>query len=285
MKNNILKNNQFVYVLLLVLVCLCITLAGCDSSDNDSDSDAPQIPPASTMVIDFDDFQAQGSQSLTSAYGPMSLLSYTNWGHAALSAGVWNSLITAGLTVPVAVFLESFNHDPEKLSDGLWAWTYDLWVGSLKYTAKLTGQLLSDKVQWEMFISKAGDYTEFNWFSGENNLLITQGEWILRNSPDDPADFIRIDWNRNNIIDTGNIRYTNIVPNGPENGGYIFYGNDATGIYNAYYDIYDKGAENLTDIEWNTITKEGRVKDSRHFGDDDWHYWDENFQNINEPFS
>ena len=61
-----------------------------------------------------------------------------------------------------------------------------------------------------------------------------------------------------------------------ENGGYINYGITNETPYNAFYDIYNKGQDNHTNIEWNRTTKEGRVKDAQHFLDAVWHLWDSN---------
>ena len=43
--------------------------------------------------------------------------------------------------------------------------------------------------------------------------------------------------------------------------------------YDAMYDIFNKGQNNLTEIKWNRTSKDGRVKDPAHFGDEDWHCW------------
>jgi hypothetical protein len=43
--------------------------------------------------------------------------------------------------------------------------------------------------------------------------------------------------------------------------------------YDAFYDIYNAGRDNHTNIEWNLDEKYGRVKDPFHFGDEDWHCW------------
>ena len=81
----------------------------------------------------------------------------------------------------------------------------------------------------------------------------------------------------------GDIKYTNIEPGGAENGGYIFYGKTTDTTYDAYYHIYNKGQDNLTEIEWNLTSKAGRIKDEKHYSDTDWHYWDENLDDIPAP--
>ena len=83
-----------------------------------------------------------------------------------------------------------------------------------------------------------------------------------------------IEWNRNLDNSTADIKYTNIAPGGPKNGDYIFYGKTTDSQLDAFYDIYNKGQDSLTNIEWNRSSKAGRVKDQRHFEDTAWRCWD-----------
>ena len=53
--------------------------------------------------------------------------------------------------------------------------------------------------------------------------------------------------------------------------------------YQAFYDIYNKGQDNLIEIEMNTNTQEGRVRNLQHFGNEDWHYWDSHLRDTVPP--
>jgi hypothetical protein len=79
------------------------------------------------------------------------------------------------------------------------------------------------------------------------------------------------------------VKYTNVVPDGPENGGYIDTQYTGGVPYDHIWDIYNKGQDNHTNIEWSQATGEGRVKDYNHFADDDWHCWDVTRTNITCP--
>jgi hypothetical protein len=84
---------------------------------------------------------------------------------------------------------------------------------------------------------------------------------------------MEIDWNK--FADgTADLKYTIIKPEIPENGGYIFYGTTLNDL-NRFYRIYNKTSDNLTQIEWSSVNKNGHVKDQHHFGDADWHCWNE----------
>jgi hypothetical protein len=197
-----------------------------------------------------------------------------SWGFAALNVGVWNTLVFVGLAIPVASFVASFQHTPEQQPDYTWVWSYNVPIAGVQHTAELHGKYIDGGVRWEMYISKEGEYSDFQWFHGESDLPATEGLWILKNKPADPSDLLRIDWHRDIAAGTSDIRYTNIVPGGPETGGYIFYGVDPQKDLGHLYDIYNKGKDNHTEIEWNQDTQEGRVRDARFFGDSEWHCWD-----------
>lgn len=246
----------------------------------------PEIPPASTFVMDFGDFTGGGGAAKVSSDGSdptaMQAIPGANWSRAALNVGVWSVIITVGLAVPVAAFLESFNHTPERQEDGTWVWSYEVNVAGVMHTAELHALAVGGDIEWNMFISKEGFYADLNWFSGVSNLVGTEGTWTLNKDPDDPAPFVGIEWTRNSEEETGDIRYTNIVPDGPENGGYIFHGL-TTDAFDAFFEIYNKGQDSVKHIEWNRTTKDGRIEDGAHFGDEDWHCWDTDLQNTDCP--
>jgi hypothetical protein len=260
---------------LLVLVILVLIAAGCSSA-----SGAPTIPPEETFVIPFENFQSGGTSGLIAlaATGNQS-----NWNHAALTVGFWNVVAVVGLAVPVAAFRASFHNIPLQQDDGSWVWSYSVNVGGSIYTANLHAQFITEGIHWEMKISKEGEYEDFLWYYGECDLPATEGFWILRQSPAVPTDLVQIDWSRNISAGTNAVRYTNIVPNGSENGGYIDTQYTKGVPYDHVWDLYNKGQDNHTYIEWSSTTGEGRVRDSRHFGDDTWHCWDSDRINVTCP--
>lgn len=270
--------------LFTLLVFTTSMLVGCSVDDDVScpDEQPPEIPPVSTFVMDFSDFtESTLAQSpLKEAMPSTTGYPGSNWTWAAVNIFVWNTVLTVGLAIPVAAFVESFNHEPVQRTDGTWVWDYNFYVASVLYLAELHGKVTDDEVQWTMYISKQDAYSDFLWFSGESNLSATEGTWALNNSPDDPTPLVGILWHRDPDAGTADIRYTNIVPDGPENGGYIYYGTTGETPFDAFYDIYNKGQDNHTDIEWNRTTKAGRVRDPLHFGDGDWHCWDSNRDNA-----
>lgn len=284
--NVFLKKGKAITHIVLIGSWLMAATA-CNTSDDSSSTsnDAPTLPPAASMVADFNVMAESSTVSATGvvAESPVTIQSVSYFSFAAFNVAGWNTVIKIGMAIPVAAFLESFRHVPVKQPDGSWVWSYGVTIGGLLYTAQLYGKVDGEQVHWDMYISKEGAYTKFNWFSGVSELGGASGYWILKKDPDQPVDLLRIDWNWDAQSDSGDIRYTNIEPDGPENGGYIFYGNNAPEPYQAFYDIYYKSQENLIEIEMNTDTNEGRVRNLQHFGNEDWHYWDSNFQDTVAP--
>ena len=271
--------------LLLVLVISLLTISGCSDV-----SGAPTIPPEETFVIPFEDFdETNGLVSVTESQMQATSLLFplsgnqSNWNYAALAVGIWSTIIRVGLAVPVAAFRASFQHTPVQQPDGSWIWSYSVIRGGSVYNAELHGQFITEGVRWEMRISKEGEYEDFLWYYGENNLPATEGFWILKQSPAVPTDLVRIDWSRNISAGTHAVRYTNIVPDVPENGGYIDTRYTKGIPYDHIWDMYKKSQVNHTYIEWSSTTGEGRVKNSIYFSDDDWHCWGSDRINVTCP--
>lgn len=266
--------------LLILLFLFSVVLWGCSDDEPNDFVTAPEIPPVTTLLIDFSDFNT----TMAKTPNPSDpILSRQNWNWAVWNVGVWNTFIALGMAVPVAAFAESFNHEPTRQPDGSWVWDYDFYVGGAMHLAELSGRVDGSMVHWEMHISKQNEYTDFLWFEGDGRLDVTAGEWTIYTSPDDAQPLVSIDWHRTVNGQTWDITYTNIYPGGAEYGGYIAYGVTTADDYDAYYDIFNQGQSNLTEIDYNRMITNGRIKDANHFGDSDWHCWDANQDDVDCP--
>lgn len=275
---------KFWILLIFSLTVAAVFMFACsEEKPTGPQAEAPQIPPLSSFLMDFSDFPSEDKGSPEGDLTGAKLLSRDNYTWAAVHVGVWNVLITAGLAVPVAAFAESFAHQPVQQSDGSWVWSYDLTVDGQQYSAALHGSIGNFGTQWQMYVTEHGVYENFLWYSGQADLFLTEGTWTLNKHPEDPIPLLLIEWHRSIEDSTGDIRYTNIEPGGAENGGYIFYGTTADTVYDAFYDIYNKGQDNLIEIEWNRTGKDGRIMDAVHFQDEDWHCWNEEHEDIECP--
>lgn len=284
---NMLKGRRRISVLtFLVFTAYMLALAGC-GNDNVTglQGDPPDIPPTTTFLMSFGDFTGAEPPAQASDGDANGVFGATaqNWSYAALNVLVWNTVLTVGLAVPAASFIAAFGHQPVRHTNGDWVWSYNFYVNEVLHLAELHGRVDGDDVTWEMYISKEDAFTDFLWYSGVSDIEATEGSWTIYDNPDDAEPLIRIDWHRNPDEGTADITYTNIIPGDAENGGYISYGITGNVPYDAFYDIYNKGDDNHTNIEWHRTTNAGRVQDEDHFGDSTWHCWDGQLQDVDCP--
>lgn len=278
-----IKYSRITLTNIMLLVASFLVFFACNSENStDPRTSQPEMPPISSMQVDFSTFPE--SNALPKFTGKNSFNNSEvneNWAWAWLHGVAWKTIISAGMAIPVVAFAESFNHDATQQEDGTWFWEYNFTpLGGVNHTASLYGNVDNDGVNWEMYISKDSFYEDFLWFSGQSNLLGTEGTWIFYNEPNNPTTLFGIEWKHNKDDSTGSIKFTNIIPNSVENGGYIFYGVVLDPTYDAFFDVYDKKKENLVNIKWNRDTHDGRIKDYNRFGDDEWRCWNVSLENV-----
>jgi hypothetical protein len=270
---------------LLAIGLLLAFVINCSKSSSGPKEEPPAIPPASSFIMDFSDFAGPDTTDQMPKSGVQNeyILTYQNWGWAYTNVVVWSTVLTVTLAVPVAAFLESFKHEPSQQSDGRWLWSYNFMVLNSTYTAKFYGSVSNDGTEWEMYISKAGVYEDFLWYEGGADLPRTHGTWTVYANPDNSTPFLSIEWNRDTNAGTADITYTNIVAGDQGKDDYISYGLVGNAVYDAFYNVYQKGNDHLLNIEWNRQLKYGRVKDLQHFKDEEWHCWNENLEDTECP--
>lgn len=270
---------RFIKILPIIIVTGLIGLiVSCEDDKTTNPLDqVPTIPPQSSMVIDFNEFP----DTLSGSVPESSLATKKNWGWAAANVAVWNSVLTLNLVIPVAAFREAFNHQPVLQTDGSWLWQYEISVQEGIFTAKLYGKTVTEGVEWTMLLSKAGEFTDFEWFTGFSNLPATEGTWTLNKEPESPSPFLSIEWNRNPQEETADVKYTLLSPSVPQDGSFIHYGKTNEVPLNRFYQIFKAEDDNLIDIKWSYESHFGRVKDSVYFKDDSWHCWDEKLDDTN----
>lgn len=242
---------------------------------------APELPPAETMIVDFSQF---GNTEKSAA------LEKSNWLYSAATVGIWNGIIGITFAVPVAAFKSAFNHHPGQVDDSTWEWQYTVDGFTSQYTARLVGELQSNQVNWEMYITKTGinSFDEFLWFEGTSAADGKSGQWILYHSAAFPEKTVQIDWKKE-AEEVGEIKYTYVREqnsqgqNDPFNGSHLTYGLKE-GEYNIYVNVHawEATAQAFRDsyIEWNRTEFYGRVKAEHFFSDTDWHCWDSEGNNT-----
>jgi len=153
-------------------------------------------------------------------------------------------------------------------------------VNDIIHTVELHAAISEDVIDWNLYVTKPGNYLDFNWISGVSNRDGSGGSWLIYESPEAPQPLLDIQWTRDRQNRVAQVTYKNVRPNDPENGGSISYGINDAADYNAYFDIYQKAAGNLIEIEWNRFLHNGRIKNAAFYSDIDWHYWNTLLQDV-----
>lgn len=261
--------------LLTLSLLLAFMFAGCKKDKGDP----PVLPPETSMVIDFSNFDgAKKSAELPSFKGTEN----SSWEFAAIAAGTWKLIMAGTLLVPVTTFQLVIDQQPEYVSDKTWQWSYSTTIAQVQYKARLTGQIGDANVIWKMYVTKegAGGFTDFLWFEGTSAFDGKSGKWTLNMSNANPVPVLEIDWavTGNNL---GSIAYT-YVKNDDFKTSYIRYELKETTPLNAFFTIHYWNGAKFSDVnvEWSTTTHAGRVKSIDYLVDDQWHCWDANRVNT-----
>ena len=239
----------------------CVIFLSCDKDNKDA---APQLPPVTAFVINTDEFNVTKSTD-----------SYENFGAAVLAVGYWNSVLYQNLAVPVAAYVEAFDHEAERLNNTTWKWAYNVQVQDAAYSAELLAEVIRDSIYLEMHVSMSGGFQDFIWFTGKCDIIRSTGEWTVYDDPESNMPWVQIEWNHNWEAETFDVRYTNVYEGNEYIDSYIEYGINEDPVYNAYYIIYDSKNDKDYEINLNTASHNGQI-----YYDALWHCWDTDYKDI-----
>jgi len=272
---------------ILIAVLIIGLFWGCEKKKDEP----PSLPPVATMKIDFSNFNAVTKSAISERdVKGVSTADNSNWGLASSIASVWNLILAVNLVVPVASFDVAVNQTPVYLDNKKWQWSYNFNVIGATYKARLTGEIRTSDIKWEMYISRdgAGAFSELLWYEGTSNLDGKSGQWVLNYNQTFPEPFLQIDWT---VVGTGigDIKYTYIRDKKDDRTADLFkdsfiqYGL-TTNSLNAFYNVHqNSGTANVFNdvfIEWNTTAHNGHIKANYYFQDDLWHCWNETGVNV-----
>ncbi|MDF1699251.1 MAG: hypothetical protein P1U56_25575 [Saprospiraceae bacterium] len=273
-----MKKSFFLFLALGFILALqsCTKEDALEAPDNLA---APSIPPTDVFTIPTQTFGIAEDQTIATTRNDKS-----NWVHAGLNVLVWNTVVFVNTAIPIAAFGHSFNYESEFIGDLTWQWKYEYQAppanGSTKYDVTLTGQYINnlEDVAWKMVVQEAGTSNEIVWYEGIVKANHSEGSFTVNRYPQNPEPYVTLSFNKDFDKDNVTIRFTNVIPNDPGNGDFIEWMAEPTGEYDRHYDVSTDG--NLIEIEANELEKNGRVKDPKHFEDEEWHCWDTNQKNI-----
>ena len=79
------------------------------------------------------------------------LQSSQNFIWASTNLAVSSTVVAVTMAVPIASYVEAFNHDAELQPDGSWVWSYSFTILEQEYHARLVGRLSLADIAWEMY--------------------------------------------------------------------------------------------------------------------------------------
>ena len=88
-------------------------------------------------------------------------------------------------------------------------------------------------------------------------------------------------WEKDFVEGDASLEYTYVEPGQAETNSYIRWEYIPGADYDARYTI--SLSTGMINIEWDTATKAGRVKDPVYFEDSEWHCWNDLLQDIDCP--
>ena len=238
-------------VLFIVLFLITIVFNGCEKDKEDK----LQLPPESAFSIDLSLFTDQ----VKSTADPVPE-TRTNFAIAVGTVAFWNLIIKTVLAIPTYSYVKAFEYEPVRVSNDKWKWSYSVNVLGATYTAELYGEAIGAEIEWKMYVSQQGGFSEFLMYDGRCNIQRTEGYWRLYENPLAPAEYLKIDWTYNWEEQTGLVKYTYTKEGEETKGNYIEYGITTDTDYNAYYDLYSKPEDKYFSIMYNTTTHEGRIE-------------------------
>ena len=256
-------------VAVTLLFALMLSFTACDREPVD---ERPELPPMESLAMDFSDFEhVPGGTKGTS-------LTYGNFTHSYLSVLFWNVTSTVAMTLPVAAYGQALQQEAEYVGAFTWEWSFDFNFEAFRYTATLTGSRLSnEEFSMEMVIALATLPDQgVKWFDGVVRYDHTHALWNLYKEGENKV--LEAEWNKDFETEAGDLKYSYVEPDQEETGSFIMFQYLPGEVYDASYTI--SLAAGTTQIEWNTETKEGRVKDPVKFEDSNWHCWDSLAQGL-----
>ncbi|MCF6365779.1 MAG: hypothetical protein L3J35_06200 [Bacteroidales bacterium] len=230
----------------------------------------PAIPPVESINFDFSYFKQTNKGNL-------------NYTLAVDRINSWKLYIEDSINIHYNSLSEASYNEFKYQKDQTWLMNYLFNVDNVSYNAAFFAIIEADTVLYKTFLSFDTDTIMFLDGKFYNNTKA--GNWTLNIPVTNEEDstlteikFLSVNWSVDSL-NNKEIKFTNNKV-GTENLNYILYKDSVDAHYNSYLNIYNIGQDNHSIIEWNKTTKAGRIKDPLHYNNEDWHCWDEKYQDI-----
>ncbi len=264
---------------LIVLLCFYMAVLPSCSSDGPTDPGdvAPEIPPLTTMSMDFSLFPEDGGKA---SLGDAALqFTQANFLRAVLTVTIFNVAVLAATAIPVAATAAALSANPTLEDDGKFHWEFTTTTNNQTLTLELVGEVRPSVVHWEMFVSRQlpTPLDKFRWYEGDSAIDGGSGFWQFYNDshPNEQRNHGRIDWEYISDDDR-TLMFTNNNPDDQGVGSTLTYEVMSPDIS---VEFLNAGAQDTVKAAWNNQTGEGYIIDP-NFNNGEKSCWDENQQDV-----
>ncbi len=186
----------------LTLCAASIVFWGCGSDDPagpaDSTEQAPDVPPTSSMTMDFGFFTNSGAVAAAETASMSAAATKWNWITAVVHVTAMNLVTAVALEPPAHALALAFDAEPKKVGDRTYRWEYVWREGSERVEIDLEGAWNGNGTDWALYLSGNFDGKQLEdelWFHGQTSDLGRDGYWLFRALDGTTEDIVRLDWN------------------------------------------------------------------------------------------
>ncbi len=292
---------MFRHFSIFTLLFALLTFTACDpeediTPENDLSENFPDGPPefpsADMYLLPITDFTQPGIDTTHNGKRVNGINSYRNWSTSALSLTALQLGMLAESAVPLAIFYQAAVEGvEEELEDGSYQWTYQHETRGKTYDVVVKGQYIEIPflgiplgVDMKMFVSEQGGFQDFEWFNATFSIGEPQnmGEFTVYKNPESPVSAVNISFGLSDDLDGISLRYTWMAPlaNPTSIGSVLEFQQtpNTDGYDRAFIFSVEDLSGNPFEVQWNSTTREGRIRDESTFGSYEWNCWNESLR-------
>lgn len=271
--------HKHIAIFTALLIGLFFLTVSCEDSLTSFDEQPPELPPASSMEMDFTDFDQEHSNEFSSMEMAAESESYSNFGNAAIRALFMKAVVNVNLAIPKALLKAAEHADPELNENEEWVWSYSKTADNKEFEVLLVASMETEnEALWQLFVTNPElGLDNHLFFEGMTTPDGKSGTWTYYQLlGDEPGDAVsEVSWNVEDE-DRRELRLEILSDRNGHMGDSIEYEFDAP-VKRATY--YNAEQDETTEIVWNTETREGYLM-APDYNEGEQACWDSGLANI-----
>jgi hypothetical protein len=258
------------HIAFIMLIILTVILHSCRPKEKI----APDFPPVESLSVDLSFFENPSVENSTFDYAKSLVIE-------------WANIVNDSIEFYTNIYDIIIENQLEFQTEDTWLYAFDEDFGTdTNYHVKYFEIIDADTVLTKMFISAYSDRDSiyFTEILGMDGTMISNqsGEWKI-NTVDTTVlktqEYLEIIWR---FIDDKSDFKTKIVYKfpGEKTNNSIFRKDSVDASYSSYIELEFPAESRTAIIQWDPVSKVGRLKDYNFKNDDNWYCWDESLSDI-----